>query len=434
MSTMTPTSNTMGPSTFTAITPSSATPATTTTTGVLTTITSKLNILAIGIITHHDSAELTTDTMKRDHSRVLSLRNEFKTVFTMSAESGFFDPCYHLAHKMNRNGAKKLNTKLDSNFPTLRFDCICLEYVRMPGAYYQKFVTGCVCTPAPGCSLRDFVTTLRGNNKLKCGCKVLIARMESSDRWLKTIQNLEKEFGNVRYVEPMDNPLFRAGERTRADNEENLKRPYDHRYELKQHCRDPKPFAEFTVGQFTSNDPASPPAVKSSQSNTGFHGHGWSKQPTTIPAHDVSTSKLLPNVPALPVSSTSTIVTPEMILKAAKEIHAGNGSYRHVCQKMGINCDAAGEYMDSTTREYKDVQYQIRKLQRYELKRAASAEKTKGDGSQCRMLQNSSCAPEKQKRNCGILGLDCCTTSKLPRTEGLKTTNGNDTSHLTYCY
>ena len=238
--------------TSTNTTTKSSTPSTTTSAGVTSTVTSDSNILVIGIITHPDGVELTTDTSKRDQSRVIALRHEFKTVFTMSYDDGSYDLRYHLTHKMDRNGAKALIAHLNLNYPSLKIDFICLEYVRMAGTYYQNFVTGGPTTPVPGCALRDFVVTLRRSNKLNPRCKLLVARIEITDRWSKTIANLKKVFGNVHYVKPMDNPLFRAGEKTQVDNNKNLKRPYDHRVELDLRCRDPKPFAEFTVGLLPS--------------------------------------------------------------------------------------------------------------------------------------------------------------------------------------
>jgi len=170
----------------------------------------------------------------------------------MSYDDGSYDLRYHLTHKMDRNGAKALIAHLNLNYPSLKIDFICLEYVRMTGTYYQNFVTGGPITPVPGCALRDFVVTLRRNNKLNPRCKLLFARIEITDRWSETIVNLKKVFGNVHYVKPMDNPLFRAGEKTQVDNNKNLKRPYDHRVELDLRCGDPKPFAEFTVGLLPS--------------------------------------------------------------------------------------------------------------------------------------------------------------------------------------
>ena len=224
------------------------------------------NILLIGIISHHEGAELKTDTSKRDQSRVIALREEFKSVFTMSIDHGCatFDHRYHLVHAMNRGGAKALIEHLDSNFQTLQLNFICLEYVRMPGEYYQNILFGGL--KVAGCPLRDFVITLRNANKLKPECKLLVARAEHApDRWSSLIQNYESVFGNVRYVEPTKNPLFKAGERTMTHNKQYLVRPYNHREELDRQCKDAKPFAEFTVG-------TTPDLSKPSQNNETSSG------------------------------------------------------------------------------------------------------------------------------------------------------------------
>ena len=233
------------------------------------------NVLVIGIISHHEGVELKTDTSKRDQSRVIALRQEFQSVFTMSIDRGStFDLRYHLTHAMNRKGAEALIKHLDSNCQTVQFDFICLEYVRMPGDYYHNFLFGGLKVPA-GCALREFVLTLRTRNKLKPGCKLLFARIEEqvSDRWSNLIQNFERVFHNVRFVEAMTNPLFKATERTR-NQKHNLSRPYNHREELARKCGDPKPFAEFSVGPTPNlstpseiNEPSSEYVDQDSDSN-----------------------------------------------------------------------------------------------------------------------------------------------------------------------
>ena len=201
------------------------------------------NILVIGVISHKDEAVLTTPVSKRDQSRVIALRREFNSVFTMSRDAGSYHPWYHLTHSMNRKGARALIDHLDLNCPNVQFHFICLEYVRMPTAYYENFLTGTLSIP--GCTLRNFVDTLCTAKKLNSGCKLLFVRNTTtkSDRYPKTIKTLEETFGAVREVGTMANPLFRAGEMTREKAT-----PYDHREQLKQHCSYPNPFAEFSVG------------------------------------------------------------------------------------------------------------------------------------------------------------------------------------------
>ena len=285
--TTTPTSLTRKEPTVTTTRTLASPTLTTTVTSTTTKHNGNKNILVIGIITHDDSEELETDTQKRDQSRVIALRGQFKTVFTISKDYvPNYDKRYHLTHAMNRNGAKVLIRHLDMNCPALQFDFICLEYVRMIGTYYQTFVTGDPQSPVPGCSLRNFVVTLCKANKLKSECKLLVARVEITARWSKTVQNLEKVFGTVRYVKPMDNPLYVAGEMTREHNRIHLERPYDHRTELQKRTQELKPFAEFTVGHRVlrhSNATSTPTPITS----PSFQGD----YPITSPSFQVDATK-----------------------------------------------------------------------------------------------------------------------------------------------
>ena len=105
------------------------------------------NVLVIGIISHKKGAVLKHDINIRDQNRVIALKKEFKLVFTMSHEGdeNVFDKVHHLKHAMNKNGASASIKHLDGLKIAAKFDFICLEFVRMPGAYYTGFVTGGGC-------------------------------------------------------------------------------------------------------------------------------------------------------------------------------------------------------------------------------------------------------------------------------------------------
>ena len=92
------------------------------------------NILVIGIVSHNDEAALTSPVSQRDQYRVDALKKTFKFVFTMTqdCDDNIIDQVHHLHHAMNTNGASALIKHLDKQNPTVKFDSICLEYVRMP--------------------------------------------------------------------------------------------------------------------------------------------------------------------------------------------------------------------------------------------------------------------------------------------------------------
>ena len=102
------------------------------------------NILVIGIVSHKDEAALTAPVSQRDQYRVDALKKAFKSVFTMTdhCEDTIYDRAHHSVHAMNRQGAIALIEHLDGQNPTVKFDFICLEFVRMPGPYYINFVSG----------------------------------------------------------------------------------------------------------------------------------------------------------------------------------------------------------------------------------------------------------------------------------------------------
>ena len=172
------------------------------------------NILVIGIVSHKTETVLKDETSKRDQKRVTALQGEFKC-FTMSDTCGNDINCdrvHHLNHKMNKRGAAALIKHLNEQNPTVKFDFICLEYVRMPGTYYRDFVTGKIAKK-PGTPLLEFLRGLRAAKKLNSGCKLLLVSIGEDERWLKTKQLLEKDFGQVRDVEAKENPYYRACER-----------------------------------------------------------------------------------------------------------------------------------------------------------------------------------------------------------------------------
>ena len=215
------------------------------------------NILVIGIVSHKKEAVLKCDTSIRDHKRVIALKKEFKSVFTMSigCDDKICDQVHHLKHKMNRNGASALIQHLNEQNPTVKFDFICLEYVRMPSAYYRNFVMG-TNVKTPGTPLLNFLRGLRKGGKLNSGCKLLLASIGQDDvshRWSQTKQLLEQEFGEVRDVEAKENPYYRACAKAGCCE------PYDHIQELKNRNSNEKPFAEVTVAPVRKDNALSSP-------------------------------------------------------------------------------------------------------------------------------------------------------------------------------
>ena len=208
------------------------------------------NILVFGIVSHKNEAALTTDTRKRDQYRVNALKKAFKSVFTMSnhCDDAIYDQVHHPKHAMNPNGASELIEHLDGQNPTVKFDFICLEFVRMPGTYYIDFVTG--KGKNPGSPLLGFIRRLREGDKLNPGCKLLLATVGHknagySDRWLPMKQLLETNFGKSREVEANANPYYKACKACVLVA--NHGKTYNAVEQLKQRNSNEKPFTEFTV-------------------------------------------------------------------------------------------------------------------------------------------------------------------------------------------
>ena len=207
------------------------------------------NILVIGIVSHKTGAVLKNETIRRDQQRVTALQREFKSVFTMSDSCGDDinrDRVHHLNHKMNKRGAAALIKHLNEQNPTVKFDFICLEFVRMPGFYYIDFVSGKGNIPA-GSPLLAFIRCLRKGDKLNPGCKLLLATVGHkkagySERWLPTKQLLETNFGKSREVEANANPYYKA-----CVLVANRSETYNPVEQLKERNSNEKPFTEFTV-------------------------------------------------------------------------------------------------------------------------------------------------------------------------------------------
>ena len=215
------------------------------------------NVLVIGIISHKKGAQLKHDTNIRDQNRVSALKKEFNSVFTMTHEGddNVFDKVHHLKHAMNKNGASALIKHLDGLKIAAKFDFICLEFVRMPSAYYTKFVTGDPDNNNPGLPLVEFLCHLRDCNKLKSGCKCLFASVkEKSYRWLEAIQLLEKHFGRARDVEATENPYYRACAAAARSSDR-----YNYVEALKSKNEYEKPFAEYTVLPVSKDNELSSP-------------------------------------------------------------------------------------------------------------------------------------------------------------------------------
>ena len=169
-------------------------------------------------------------------------------------DENVFDKVHHLKHAMNKNGASALIKHLDGLKIAAKFDFICLEFVRMPTAYYTNFVTG-LSQYNPGLPLVEFLCHLRDCNKLKSGCKCLFASVEQkSNRWLQTIQLLEKYFGRARDVEATENPFYRACAAAARSSD-----GYDYVTQLGLKNKYEKRFAEYTVLPVSKDNELSSP-------------------------------------------------------------------------------------------------------------------------------------------------------------------------------
>ena len=205
------------------------------------------NILVFGIVSHKNEAALTTPVSQRDQYRVDALKKTFNFVFTMTqdCDDNISDQVHHLQHAMNSKGASALIKHLDRQNLTVKFDFICLEFVRMPSAYYKNFVTG--IGKIPGSPLVGFLKCLRDGGKLNFGCKLLVATIGCKkgsycDRWPTTKHLLEAEFGESREVEANANPYYQACALVACRSE-----VYNPVEQLKTKNSNEKPFTEFTV-------------------------------------------------------------------------------------------------------------------------------------------------------------------------------------------
>ena len=356
------------------------------------------NILVIGIISHKKGAHLKHDTNIRDQNRVIVLKKEFNSDFTMSkdGDENVFDKVHYLKHAMNKNGASALIKHLDGLKIGAKFDFICLEFVRMPTAYYTNFVTG-QSQYNPGLPLVEFLCHLRDCNKLKSGCKCLFASVqEQSDRWLQTIQLLEKYFGRARDVEAMENPFYRACAAAARSSD-----GYDYVAQLGLKNKYEKPFAEYAVKPVRKDNELSSPLNVTNPLSEDHDEESDSELVLDTMLRDMGSGSSL-NVTSdsdedsdfdadavrdedsdLDVDAGGgAITTPkmagaasvpqstELIQKVAERIANGE-SYRSACEVLDFNLNENKEYKGSYTAEYRRLQFQVRK--------AREAKKEKGE-------------------------------------------------------
>ena len=216
------------------------------------------NALVIGMVTYARSKKLRTDTQNRDQARILQLRKEFDTVFSINSpeDRSQGDPNFHVGAKMSSKGAESLIELMGTpQHKEKKINVIMLDYVRFPGGYYHKFLTG-ESTAAVAAPMIGFIHKLLLHNALADGCKIFFTCSPSSDRWSKTVENMSFYFGTPEYVVHEENPLFRAGEEAKeALLMMSTSTAYDQRDQIAEHTTSAKPFCVFTLSKATAAAP-----------------------------------------------------------------------------------------------------------------------------------------------------------------------------------
>ena len=197
------------------------------------------NILVVGLVSLANEADVNTEALTRDHSRIQELKKTFDIVFSLAKDTGGqqADVQHHVSNRIGKDGALALVALMNKYHREKLIHHVCIEYVRLPAMYYRPFIIGGGTTieAKAGNVLTEFMRILNENKKLAGGCVLQFARHPSDSRWLSAITNYETAFGTtIEYVAADENPLYVAGERTQAYLNEILERPYNHREELRE--------------------------------------------------------------------------------------------------------------------------------------------------------------------------------------------------------
>ena len=254
---------------------------------------------------------------------------------------------------------------------------------------------------SPGKLLRNRdLRGLRAAKKLNSGCKLLLVSIGEDERWLKTKQLLEKDFGQVRDVEAKENPYYRACEQAQKGC---VSMVYDHVEQLKNLNSNKKTFAEVTVGPvrtdtalslssgFTNSfseesdqqsDVALDNLVSAMISENGDEDIDFDVETmyrdlcneensdgvacgSSVAYHDGdnndSCNERDPTLITTPKTTGAASAPNQLIQKVAQRIVNGEG-YRTACEALSFNLNKDKEYMGYKTSDYSRLQHQVRKL------------------------------------------------------------------------
>ena len=163
--------------------------------------------------------KLRSDAQIRDQTRITWLRSRFSTVFSLAPEPA--DPPdenFHVSSKCCRNGAKDLVQLMNKPVHAAKkISTICIEYVRMKNAFYEKIIVGHI--KQAGKSLIDFILELQRAKKLSDYCTLCFARYPTVGyRWDALLTEYRNRLTcDIEFVTREANPLCVAGDKTQVE-------------------------------------------------------------------------------------------------------------------------------------------------------------------------------------------------------------------------
>ena len=160
-----------------------------------------------------------SDAQIRDQTRIIWLRQQFSTVFSLAPEPADLpDENLHVSSKCCRNGAKDLVQLMNKPVHAgKKISTICIEYVRMKNAFYENIIVGHI--KQAGKSLIDFILELQRAKKLRDYCRLCFARYHTVGyRWKALLDEFRSRLTcDIEFVTREANPLCVAGDETQVD-------------------------------------------------------------------------------------------------------------------------------------------------------------------------------------------------------------------------
>ena len=173
--------------------------------------------LLVGMVTcASKNVDSMVQTEVRDTLRIKSFKKLCGApVYTLAPDKlNTSDPENHICGSLNLRGAITTVAKLKQTRRQLQ--CICIDYIRMNGAFYVDLILG--NTNTAGRVLMEFVQHLSRCRVLAESCDVYFARHDVEPRFRLAEQTVwGPAFGQVKHVTRQENPLYRATERVHRE-------------------------------------------------------------------------------------------------------------------------------------------------------------------------------------------------------------------------